>query len=552
MRDVVFVTFDLPRSDYPSLSYSIASIMASVKLNGFNCSHYSIDIRQILEGASRKQNISELVKVQLAEALGYFKKFRFVAISVTRWSIEHTLSLIEMLSDTNCKIILGGYEITAISNDLLEKEFPSVHFFIKGYAEKALVKILRNEYSGSSKIISEQVNQEDLVSPYTTGIINPFTRKLYWETKRGCTYRCGFCEWGNAEKTLVKISNERLEKEIELFKNSCVEEINILDGVFNHGLDFFNILDKLIKNTDALITFQARFENLIGKRCEKILDFCELYKDRVHMEFGLQTIHQNEMDVIGRKNNLEKVIKILELLNSKGINYEVSIIYAIPGQTVESFIDTIEFLLNNGCKTIRAYPLQIPRNSTLEANKEKLNIEFTVDKFNVKSVESSFSFPKENRRDMDRIASMLNADKIQVHKIPEENLNSLRKLTDYQYELTEVKEWINKKNLHAAINNFYIDPTIYEINLEDVTQYFIKVGELHREFLTEEVKDNYFKTIISGEYSYKLEKWDYDDSNTDPKYKVRRNPNLKPKLYHCRVRVSKSGNIYVFRDIELI
>jgi radical SAM superfamily enzyme YgiQ (UPF0313 family) len=218
------------------------------------CPHYPIDVKQILEDKKYDITITEVVKKQLSDAAEYFSSFRFVAISVTRWSIEHALSLIDLIKNSKCKIILGGYEITAIEDTLLLKEFSNVDFFIKGYAERAIIKILKNEYPSEKKIIREPIDIGDMASPYLNGIINPFSRKLYWEAKRGCTYKCGFCEWGNAEGKMVVIPKERLYVEMELIKNSCVEELNILDGVFNHGLDYIAILEKLIKETEVIIT----------------------------------------------------------------------------------------------------------------------------------------------------------------------------------------------------------------------------------------------------------------------------------------------------------
>ena len=314
--------------------------------------------------------------------------------------------MIDLLTDYNGKIILGGYEITATANSVLETEYPKADYFVKGYAERALVNLMKGEYSDSQRILQESLAEIDLASPYLTGVLNLFTRKIYWETKRGCRFSCGFCEWGNAEKILIEFDKNRLFREIDLIRDSSVEEINILDATFNFGRNYLEILKYLLFNTELKITFQARFETLLGSVAEEFLALATEYKSRIHMEFGLQTIHVNEMNVIGRVNNMDKIEQGLLKLNKSGISYEVSIIYAIPGQTVESLIDTIEFLVVNGCKKIRAYPLQIPRNSELERKRLEYEITEVTDNLNVRSVLSSKSFSKENRYDMDNIAKI--------------------------------------------------------------------------------------------------------------------------------------------------
>ena len=97
MKDIVFITFDIPRSDYPAMTYSIASIIASLKASGYNCGHFPIDIKQSIQDGITGEKLTSIVKTKLLAGLDYFKGFRYIAISVTRWSVEHCNSLIDLL-----------------------------------------------------------------------------------------------------------------------------------------------------------------------------------------------------------------------------------------------------------------------------------------------------------------------------------------------------------------------------------------------------------------------------------------------------------------------
>jgi radical SAM superfamily enzyme YgiQ (UPF0313 family) len=549
MKDIVFVTFDFPRPDYPPLSYSIASILAALKANNFRYAHYSIDIRRDFKGEKWNSTLNEFVKDQLSAAVEYFKNFNYVAISVTRWSIEHTKALIVLLGNYQGKIILGGYEITAMNEASLEAEFQRVDFFLKGYAELALMKILGKQIPSGQRVVCETLDNESLHSPYLLGILNTSSRKIYWETKRGCAYRCGFCEWGNADKTLVNISLERLFSEIELFSRSCVEEINILDGVFNHGRNYLSILRQLIEKTEVKITFQARFENLFGKVSDDFLRLCCENRHRIHMEFGLQTIHEDEAEIIGRKNHIEKIKKAIKKLNDFQISYETSLIYAIPGQTVESFIDTIEFLINNGCKTIRAFPLQIPRNSMLEAKKDDYQIQLKPDKYNINSVVGSFTFSSESRRDMDNIANWLNESTF-LEKINQGyDYSGLKKTGKFHFKIENIRCGIDPSNLYAQIDRNFIKATLDDINKEDKRQ---SVGWIGR-FISFNIK-KFFHHLLAGKSFMNLEDWPVEESSNPNLVQIdlKINPNLKPKKYFCEVRIGESGYLYVFRRVEVL
>ncbi|MFZ4725820.1 MAG: B12-binding domain-containing radical SAM protein [Paludibacter sp.] len=549
MKDIVFITFDIPRSDYPAMTYSIASIIASLKASGYKCGHFPIDIKQSIQDGVTGEKLTSIVKTKLLGSLEYFKGFRYIAISVTRWSVEHCNSLIDLLTDYNGKIILGGYEITATANSVLETEYPKADYFVKGYAERALVNLMKGVYPDSQRILQESLAEIDLASPYLTGVLNLFTRKIYWETKRGCRFSCGFCEWGNAEKILIELDKNRLFREIDLIRDSSVEEINILDATFNFGRNYLEILKYLLFNTELKITFQARFETLFGSVAEEFLALSTEYKSRIHMEFGLQTIHLHEMNVIGRVNNMDKIEQGLLKLNESGISYEVSIIYAIPGQTVESLIDTIEFLVLNGCKKIRAYPLQIPRNSELERKRLEYEITEVTDNLNVRSVLSSKSFSKENRFDMDNIAERVNRDEIKGVRVLPIQCNLLP-TTKYQYELKSIDCLPNKKYLYNLVDSAYIKTTLIDINSEDFFDYIRTIGGMYDDNISTEDTNHFLDKVHKKEYYLKVDKKDSDNLQIQVRnntLKIRQSKNSI--RYFCNIRLGVSGNLYVYRDI---
>jgi len=572
MYDILFISFDVPRFEYPSISYPLASMIASIENKGFKASYFSIDVKQVLQDKGKtphfqenerlnyeafikkmKENndLSTIVTNRLISNLDYFKKFKYVAMSVTRWSIEHCNFFSKILKGNNYKgkIIFGSYEITACDDKDLEREFPYADLFIKGYSEKAYVKLLNGEIE--NKIIDEKINEEDMVSPYLSGIIPLHSRKIYWETKRGCKFRCDFCEWGalKDKNVVIQINKSRLIKEIDLIRDSNVEELNILDGTFNVGEHYLEILRYILESTNLNVTFQARFECLT----DEFLSLCGKYNQRVHLEFGLQTIHQEEMQTIGRKNNLEKVKSALEKLNEKSIDYETSVIYAIPGQTMESFIDTIDFLLYHKCPKIRAYPLQLARNSKLssEEQQKKWKIKLRTDsQTKVSSVDSSISFSAETRRDMDLLAERLITDNdlYKTHTLPKNLIKEQQ--TEYLYKIKNPTECYDKKLLYRLIEEYYESPTGDDFHNIDSIKSWDHLGEKFQESCNNSER-NYFKRLEPN-FSYNLEKAKepliFELQNGVKLPMKRAQHNYK---FFCELRVGISGNLYVYRRVEI-
>ncbi len=285
-------------------------------------------------------------------------------------------------------IILGGYDITASDDETLMEEFPGVQHYIKRYAEKPLADILRGKCRIA--IVEGDPNKSDIGSPYAHGILKP-AKKMYLETKRGCPYKCGFCEWGNAANHhFVFRSLDCIKKDLRFMQYNGVEEINVLDGTFNVGnnkeYSYIDVLHMMLSETTADITLQCRFELIPTKIGQEFIRLCHEKRSRIRLEFGIQTIHEEEMGAIGRKNNLARIDTAMNLLSNNEINYSVSIIYGIPHQNKQSFMKTISWIMKNKCENIAAYPLRIPKNSTLWGKKAELGIEEERNEDNVLSV----------------------------------------------------------------------------------------------------------------------------------------------------------------------
>lgn len=182
-------------------------------------------------------------------------------------------------------------------------------FYINGYAEKALERIFKDE-TNDNKILSEKINENNIVSPYLSGILSLDAKKIHWESKRGCPYRCDYCEHGAAtdKGSIVRINNDKVEKEIDLFKKFNVHEINILDATFLITDEDNDTLEKLLSiDSCKNICLQMHFSTIKSEKGKRFLEICQKNKDRISLEFGLQTIHEGEMKMLNRINKIPHV-----------------------------------------------------------------------------------------------------------------------------------------------------------------------------------------------------------------------------------------------------
>ncbi|ARV14254.1 B12-binding domain-containing radical SAM protein [Polaribacter sp. SA4-12] len=407
MKNLLIISFDFIREGESETSLAIGSILSYIKNDidygiKFKASHLPINVLEFNENFE----VSDLNKY----LSNYnFNEIDYIAISAYVWNEFITNSFINLIINKynfTGKVILGGYQISYSNNPVLE--YPNCHYFIDGYAENALLSILKNE--NNSKVLKSNFDFSNIPSPYLTDEIqvDDNQEKVRVETQRGCPYRCNFCAHRDLTNNKVyKQSFEKTISEFKYFRYKKVEKVNVLDPIFNIGSNYLNILNELVKmNYKSLISIQVRFETIIGDKGLRFLDLCE--KLNIHLEFGLQTAIIKESILINRKNNPSKIKSVMHQLNKRNISYEVSLIYGLPTQTVTSFKKSISFLIENGCEKIIAFPLMLLKGTELFQEKEKFSLkEENIGEYNIPLVTSSNSFSKNNWLEMKKIANNL-------------------------------------------------------------------------------------------------------------------------------------------------
>jgi radical SAM superfamily enzyme YgiQ (UPF0313 family) len=332
------------------------------------------------------------------------------------WNERPLLSILSSLKKFQFpgRIILGGPQISYLrKSGLLEKFYAEAHVFIRGYAEDALVKLMQAQKiepisgvhyantpdDGSSTVL----NPQTLSSPLLNGIVTPqpFMRV---ETKRGCLYRCAYCQHSGSNP-LVEFPLSRVIKEVQwITAHPVINDIAVIDPTFNVGNSYLLVLKEFAKQKfSGKISFQCKAERVTGEFLDAVESLNTYAKTT--LEFGLQTIHKKEARAILRSNQINKIKEVFLETKRRNINTEISIIYGLPNQTLESFRQTILFCNECGIKAIRAFPLLLLRGTILYNRKEELALKESNDL--IPCVVESPSFTYSHWREMEKIAKVL-------------------------------------------------------------------------------------------------------------------------------------------------
>ena len=376
--DVTLLSLDWCRPKDPPISLGSASILVNLLSRGCNANALPFNVN------SPQFDTNEVVQ-QIFDHRP--TESTLLGVGAFVWNEYHLQTILSRLQRYNFpgSVLLGGPQISYTSTHP-QKYYPLADIFCRGYAEQAVYKLVTTStidepfpdivgivYKGLPDLkLQATCDLETLPSPYLMGVLPPQTF-MRWETQRGCPFRCSFCQHREshlATKGLQKRRSfeiNRLIEESKWMSQNAVTDVAILDPTFNSGPNYLKVMDALIdSNYGGKVSLQCRFEMIKNEFLERVVKLNDIGAT-VILEFGLQTIIPNEAKAINRPNRIKKVEEVIKQLHYLKISFEVSLIFGLPLQTLESFKQSVNFCLENKVPVIKAWPLMLLRGTPLDS-----------------------------------------------------------------------------------------------------------------------------------------------------------------------------------------
>ena len=408
-RRIILVDLYWTRDKDPRVPLGHASLLASLR------EEPSIEVRSLVRPVNAGPlALDELAREILELAGGLPPDAVDVAVGVYVWAESIVVRLLPRLRALGFRgrIILGGPQISYAEAGI-DRSYPEADVLVRGYGEQVLRALARTPerlrlpgvlHSGGLDACSRATVELDaLPSPWLTGAI-PLAgqRFVRWETQRGCPFRCAFCQHREPGARLRRrdLDADRIAAEIDLFCRAGVQDIAVLDPIFNVGPQAVRVLERFReRGFRGRLSLQCRAESLRP-------EFLELAQGlHVRLELGLQTANEAESVAIDRRNDIAKVDAALEQLRRRGIAHEVSLIFGLPLQTLASFVASVDWCLQRRVPVIKAFPLMLLRGTKLDRERERWSLE--EDGSAMPMVVASSSFDRRDHQWMARIAEAL-------------------------------------------------------------------------------------------------------------------------------------------------
>lgn len=256
------------------------------------------------------------------------------------WNIS---SMLDIAADLKAllpgsRIVFGGPEV---SFDCERFDFDFIDYIVRGEGEDAIVQICDAIKNGEhlGKIIEggrpDVMKNEGILyreGDFEGGVM------LYYESSRGCPYRCAYCLSSATEGVRAKSVDETLCDLREFEKlDSKIKIIKFVDRTFNFDIKRANSIWRALLSDE--FTKNYHFEvcaNLLNEESFEI--FALMPKGKIQLEIGLQSTNPDTLDIISRHLDAQRIIDASKRVKALGnIHVHLDLIAGLPYEDMQSF-----------------------------------------------------------------------------------------------------------------------------------------------------------------------------------------------------------------------
>jgi putative methyltransferase len=244
-----------------------------------------------------------------------------------------------------------------------------------------------------------QIDTDEMPTPYIDGVFDDILRqekrvKASFETNRGCPFKCAFCDWGGqARSKVTKFDMDPINDQLNfIYNNTNIAELEILDanfGMLPRDLDVVKNMraNKQRTGNNPKISYSGLAKNG-SKWLPEIIDIIhhDLDADQRNLKVSFQTHSAETLKTINRDNiDNDKLIPLIEGFKAKGLPVTSEMIIALPGETADSWLYSLQRDYELGIDFMRTYFLNLVPNTEIYTDEFK-------QKYDVKSKILAFPY----------------------------------------------------------------------------------------------------------------------------------------------------------------
>jgi radical SAM superfamily enzyme YgiQ (UPF0313 family) len=317
-----------------------------------------------------------------------------VGLSIYIWNYQKQFELAQRLKDalTDTILILGGPHLGGDEDQRkeLSELLPRVDVFVVGEGELALESYLNASPAerpcGGVWIMGESLPDLGCLPAPLFDLYPPQIMPAFHliETTRGCPNGCAYCLFpGFGPRRRTKRRGQILAELRDAVKRGIPSVIYCEPSINLHTRHFANIIGAIHEAGVAKSLVHQITADYMTLRDDQIDQLADL---NVELSLGLQSINPVAVRIAKRRFDLQRFKDVVQKLNARGLRASVDVIFGLPGETLESFTQGLEFLAALPVDP-RFFLLRVLPGSAFYRDREDLGLE--VDRVNGYAVRST-------------------------------------------------------------------------------------------------------------------------------------------------------------------
>ena len=300
----------------------------------------------------------------------------------------------------NTEIWLGGPEVTYDGPGLL-KEFPQVTGIMVGEGEVTFRELLEQylwEAEGTQKQFGKRTEERfgqitglclasgytapreltDLTTlPFLYENMEPFTNRIiYYETSRGCPYRCSYC-LSSIDKKVRLRDISVVKRELQFFLDQKVKQVKFIDRTFNcdhrHAMEIWQYIHE---HDNGVTNFHFEISADILRE-EEIALLNQFRPGLAQLEIGVQSTNPETIRAIKRIMDVDKLEKIVAAIHqAHNIHQHLDLIAGLPYEDYESFGRSFDRVYGMQPEQLQLGFLKVLKGSDMHENAQEYGIRY--------------------------------------------------------------------------------------------------------------------------------------------------------------------------------
>ncbi len=364
------------------------------------------------------------------EILGdlYERKPDVIGFSCYIWNWQMTKELMvevkKLLPQTD--IFLGGPEVSYEAEKIMEQygranaetgNGPVIRGIILGEGEKTFCELVgyyaqreymrTNQNAGQDHVIKAYESEKDghllqnikglLLSTGYTGMREPLSfseipflyeeqrlsgkglqdfrnKIIYYESSRGCPFRCSYC-LSSIDKTLRLRDVNRVLPELQFFLDCKVPQVKFIDRTFNcNRAHAMAIWQYLTEHDNGVTNFH--FEIAAELITEEELElFQKMRPGLIQLEIGVQTTNPKTLKAIHRSADMAHLSQIVERIRAgHNIHVHLDLIAGLPEEDYESFVHSFNDVYAMKPEQLQLGFLKVLKGTEISLRKEEYGL----------------------------------------------------------------------------------------------------------------------------------------------------------------------------------